>query len=171
MPEQDTTPPVTPFPEIPDSLRRPPITPRRAFLMSLLLPGSAQARLNRPKASMLFAVAEILCIGMTRKSGQDLREARSAPKDSIIAGYVINPTTGAVTPTADYAQNRFTPARLRARRTHYEDWIAALIFNHLISSADAYVSANLWDFPANVTPNVSVNPRTRTTVVSASVAF
>src|SRR5215218_3054843 len=93
MPEQDTTPPVTPFPEIPDSLRRPPITPRRAFLMSLLLPGSAQARLNRPKASMLFAVAEILCIGMTRKSGQDLREARSAPKDSIIAGYVINPTT------------------------------------------------------------------------------
>ena len=42
------------------------------------------------------------------------------------------------------------PDRIKARRTHYEDWIAAIIFNHLFSGADAYVAANLWDFRTNI---------------------
>jgi hypothetical protein len=45
--------------------------------------------------------------------------------------------------------------QLRPRRI--EDWIAAILFNHLFSGADAYVAANLWDFKANIgvvaTPN------------------
>ena len=39
---------------------------------------------------------------------------------------------------------------MRARRTHLEDWLAAVIFNHLFSGADAFVAANLADFNANV---------------------
>ena len=40
---------------IPDSLRKPPIAPRRAMLLSLMLPGYAQSRLGRPTSSIIFA--------------------------------------------------------------------------------------------------------------------
>ena len=40
--------------------------------------------------------------------------------------------------------------RVAARRTHLEDWLALLVFNHLISGAEAFVSAQLWDLPGQV---------------------
>ena len=61
----------------------------------------------------------------------------------------IDPKTGLPIPET-WITSRFTPDRIRARRTHYEDWIAAIIFNHLFSGADAYVAANLWDFRTNI---------------------
>ena len=51
---------------------------------------------------------------------------------------------------AEIHQHESTDDRIKARRTHYEDWIAAIVFNHLFSGADAYVAANLWDFKANI---------------------
>lgn len=150
---------------LPDSLRKPPIAPRRAMLLSLVLPGYAQSRLGRPTSSIIFATGEIIALGMARKSALDVAAAKAARHDSTPTGYSIDPATGAVTPTG-YVRNRLA-ARLGARRTHYEDWIAALIFNHLISAADAYVAANLWDFKANV----AVEPRERGALVSASVTF
>lgn len=150
---------------IPDSLRKPPIAPRRAMLLSLILPGYAQSRLGRPTSSIIFATGEVIGLGMARKSALDLRAAKAARHDSVATSYTVDPTTGTATPTA-YVQNRLA-ARIGARRTHYEDWIAALIFNHLISAADAYVAANLWDFRANV----AVQPRDRGAQVAASVAF
>ena len=150
---------------IPDSLAHPPIAPRRAMLYSMLLPGFSQSRLNRPTSSIIFAVAEVLSIGMARKSALDLREARAARKDSIPTGFTADTLTGVLTPTG-YTQNRLV-ARIGARRTHYEDWLAALIFNHLISGADAYVAANLWDFKANV----AVTPTGNGAALAASIAF
>jgi len=35
-----------------------------------------------------------------------------------------------------------------SHRQEREDWIVLLIFNHLMSGAEAYVSAHLFDFPA-----------------------
>ncbi len=148
-----------------DSLKRPPIAPRRAMLYSMLLPGFAQSRLNRPTSSIIFAVGEVLSIGMARKAALDLREARAARKDSIPTGFVADTVTGIITATG-YTQNRLV-ARIGARRTHYEDWIAAIIFNHIISGADAYVAANLWDFKANV----AVMPTGNGAAVGASIAF
>lgn len=130
-------------------LRRPPMSPRRAFLSSFLLPGYAQSRLNRPTASILFATVELLSLGMARKSAQDMREAERAPRGFTITGYTIDPTTGIATPS-DSVESRFTESRRRARHLHYEDWIALIALNHIISGADAYVAANLWDFKANV---------------------
>ncbi|MEO7043241.1 MAG: hypothetical protein ABI035_13350 [Gemmatimonadaceae bacterium] len=150
---------------IPDSLARPPISPRRAMVYSMLLPGYAQSRLNRPTASIMFAVGEVLSLGMARKSAMDLREARAARNDSIPTGFSADTVTGIITPTG-YTQNRLV-ARIGARRTHYEDWLAALIFNHIISGADAYVAANLWDFKANV----AVVPTRNGTAVGASLTF
>ena len=141
-----------------DSAPRPPMTPRRAFLTSLLLPGYAQTVFGRDRAAMLFTIIEIGSIGMARKSALDLAEARALAHDSVVATYKIDPTTGlAVTdpktglPVPDtWIASRYTPDRIKARRTHYEDWIAAIIFNHLFSGADAYVAANLWDFKTNI---------------------
>ena len=158
-----------------DSARRPPMSPRRAFLTSLALPGYAQTVFGRSRAAMLFAVVEIGSIGMARKAAQSLGEAKALARDSVVDTYRIDPTTGRVEldPVtgqpipATYTASRFTRDRIRARRTHYEDWIAAIIFNHLIAGADAYVAANLWDFSTNV--NVAASPGS--TAIIATVRF
>lgn len=150
---------------IADSLKHPPIAPRRAMIYSMLLPGLGQSRLNRPTASIIFAIGEVLSLGMARKAALDLREARAAIKDSIPTGFVADTITGKIS-AVGYTQNRLVP-RIGARRTHYEDWLAAIIFNHIISGADAYVAANLWDFHANV----AVTPTPNGTAVGASLAF
>ena len=158
-----------------DTVRRPPMSPRRAFLTSLVLPGYAQSVFGRPRAAMLFAVVEIGAIGMARKAAQSLGEAKAFARDSVVDTYKIDPTTGLaeLDPVtgqpvpATWVASRFTADRIRARRTHYEDWIAAIVFNHLIASADAYVAANLWDFGTNV--NVTTSPRS--TTIMATVRF
>ncbi len=157
---------------VPDTTPRPPMSPRRAFLTSLLLPGYAQTVFGRDRAAMLFAVVEIGAIGMARKAAHSLAQAKALARDSVVDTYQIDPATGRVVldpvtgqpVPATYAPSRFTPERVRARRTHYEDWIAAILFNHLISGADAYVAANLWDFKTNV--NVAASPRSTTIVAT-----
>jgi hypothetical protein len=134
------------------------MSPGRAFLTSLIIPGYAQTVFARDKSAMLFAVIEIGSIGMARKAALDLAEAKGLPRDSVVATYKIAPSTGvaAIDPKTGlpipetWIASRFTPDRIKARRTHYEDWIAAIIFNHLFSGADAYVAANLWDFRTNI---------------------
>jgi len=140
---------------VPDS-GGPPISARRAFLSSFLLPGYGQTRLDRPRAAMLFSVVEVLSIGMAMKAEQDLHEAKGAPKDSVVSSYTLD-GSGKQIPFDAYIKSRFNLDRVSARRVHYEDWIAALVFNHLIAGADAYVAANLWDFRANVGATASTS--------------
>lgn len=151
---------------IPDSLRNPPISPRKAMVLSLLVPGAAQARLGRPKSATIFITGELLGWGMVAKSKHDLNAALAVRHDSVPDTYRIDPATGDTLGVATYKPNRLA-ARLGARRTHYEDWIAALVFNHLISAADGYVAANLWDFKANV----AVEPTRNGAMLAASVTF
>ena len=107
---------------------KPPMTPRRAFLSSLLVPGYAQTVFGRDHAAMLFAVIEIGSIGMARKSAIDLAEAKAFAGDSIVAAYKVDPTTGLATvdpktglPGPDsYIASRFTTDRAKDRRTHDE---------------------------------------------------
>ena len=148
-----------------DTSKKPPLSPGRAFFTSLLLPGYGQTVLGRSKAAMLFAVIEVGSLGMARKAAQDLAEAEGLPRDSVVATYKIDPATGLAIidpktglPEPDtYIASRYTDDRIKARRTHYEDWIAVIVFNHLFSGADAYVAANLWDFKANI--GVVATPR------------
>jgi hypothetical protein len=148
------------------------MTPRRAFLTSLILPGYAQTVFGRNKAAMLFAVIEVGSIGMARKSAIDLADAKGVPHDSVVATYKIDPSTGlaVIDPKTGlpipetYITSNIDEDRIKARRTHYEDWIAAIVFNHLFSSADAYVAANLWDFKANI--GVVATPRSAGVVAS-----
>lgn len=128
---------------------RPPVTPRRAFLSSALLPGLGQSRLGRPTAGAVFAAVEMGAIVMIGRSLGDLRAAKAFRADSVPATQPVDAQGVAITPTTQ-TRAPFTNELVRARRLHLEDWISALLFNHLISGAEAYVSANLYDLPAQL---------------------
>ena len=125
-----------------DTLRGPPISPKSAFIRSLLVPGLGQAALDRGTAGGIFVSIEVLSLLMTVKSKRDQRVARELEADSIFFGFGPNGDTLFVpSPVA---------GRVRTRGQHVEDWLAILIFNHLIAGADAFVAAQLWDVPARV---------------------
>ena len=129
---------------IPDSLLRPPISPRAAFLHSLMLPGLGQSALRRSTAATLFSAVEVGAIYMVAKSRADLQRAKALRGlDSVTVG---DPSLGETVVRIPVV----TQELINARRLHLEDWLAILIFNHLLAGADAYVAANLWDLPARV---------------------
>jgi len=131
-----------------DSMK-PPLSPRRAFLYSALLPGSAQSVLGRNKAAAAMLVVEAMAIAMIRESAADVREARRmSGDDSVVATYVDN--NGAQTTQPVLIARRFDTQYVHVRQSHVEDWIAFLVANHLFSGADAFVAANLWDIPAQL---------------------
>ncbi len=57
-----------------------------------------------------------------------------------------------------------TDALLHSRKLHLEDWVAVVIFNHLIAGADAFVAAELWDFPTHMSIKATALPNGRTGV-------
>jgi hypothetical protein len=126
--------------------RRPPLSPRRAFLYSLMLPGYAQSVLGRHRAGALEVAFEAAAIIMIGISSADVREARRSLQDSVPVSFVD--ASGA--PSIVYQRTPFGQDLLRSRKAHVEDWIAVLVGNHLFSAADAYVAALLWDLPAEV---------------------
>lgn len=154
----------------------PPVTPARAFLTSLLVPGLAQTRLQRPSAAALFTAAEVLSVGMLSKSLYDFNIARKFEGDSLPLSYETDPETGEIvrdSETGDPVVTEWTPGRYttelrRARRLHVEDWIAVLVLNHLVSAIDAYVAANLWDMPVDIAVRGSPPGVGRGTVLTAS---
>ena len=125
----------------------PPITPKRAFLYSLALPGFGQSRLDRGVSGALFSGVELSAIAMLRHATVDLREARRYLGDSLPVTFTVNGTTA--TPLS-YGSNPYTEDLIRTRRLHVEDWMAVLAFNHLLAGADAFVSAQLWDVPVKM---------------------
>ncbi len=138
-----------------DTAIGPPISPKRAGIYSLLVPGLGQAKLDRPIAAAVFVSIEVFSIAMARKAGYDLRLAKQHQNDSIPESFEFN-SDGTIkldssgNPVIVYARNRYAGNRVRARSTHYEDQIAGIIFNHLFAGADAFVAAQLWDLPAQV---------------------
>jgi hypothetical protein len=149
-----------------DSIRRakipkPPLSPRRAFLSSLALPGYSQSVLGRPTAGALFVLTESIALVMLRESAADLREARRFRTDSLVViGY--EPTGTPITQVSEYNDRL-----VDIRRGHVEDWIAFLLANHLFAAADAYVGAHLWDLPTQI----SVESRPNGAVLAAKVAW
>lgn len=133
----------------------PPISTRRAFVYSLLVPGLGQSRLDRGTAGAFFAAIEVGSWAMMRKTSADLREARRFSGDTVPNSYIVG-SDGKLTPTGTFPE-RFPAALVNTRRLHVEDWIAAVAFNHLISGADAFVAAQLWDVPTRVSVRPSVD--------------
>jgi hypothetical protein len=146
---------------------RPPVSPRRALLSSLLLPGLGQARLERPTAGAVFAGVELVAFAMIGKSLADLRAARALRSDSVTRVITVD-TLGVPTTTVTRVEGPFTSELVRARGLHAEDWIAVILFNHLLSGAEAFVSAQLYDLPAQI----SARPTSRGgAAVAVSIAW
>ncbi len=126
--------------------RTPPLSPRRAFLYSLALPGYSQSVLGRHRAGALQVAFEAAAIVMVRMSAADLREARRNLADSITVSFV----DAAGAPSIQTARSPWNSDLVRARRAHVEDWIAVWAANHLFSALDGFVAAHLWDLPAEL---------------------
>ena len=142
----------------------PPLTPKRAFLYSALLPGFGQSRLDRGTSGALFASIELAAMVMVRRSGMNLREARRYQIDTLPAEYRV--TGSSVEKTGTFT-NQFTRDLVRTRRLHVEDWLAVLAFNHLFAGADAFVSAQLWNVPVEL----AAIPRPSGAVFVASIRY
>ncbi|AMW04866.1 hypothetical protein [Gemmatimonas phototrophica] len=125
----------------------PPITPRRAFLLSAVLPGLGQSRLDRGSSGALFAAVELSALVMVRRSSADLREARRFRRDSLPATFVVS---GERLISQGSFVTRYDEDLVRTRRLHVEDWLAVIGFNHLFAGADAFVAAQLWDVPVKL---------------------
>jgi len=139
---------------VPDS-EKPPISPRRAFLYSFMVPGYGQSVLDRPIAGAMFFGAEVTWLALATKSAFDLRYARAHKRDSLVVTYSLDSAGVKVDSLgrlvgATYAPNRYATARVEARRKHLEDYFALIIANHLLAGAEAFVSAQLWDLPDHV---------------------
>jgi len=133
-----------------------PLSPTSALIHSLLVPGLGQYKLDRRKSAGIFVGVETAALLMVLKSRSDLYAAKAARHDTVLVPLtdstgipVIDPATG-LQKTGYKPRNQNLADRVRARRTHLEDWIAGTLFNHLFSGADAWVAANLADFNANV---------------------
>lgn len=105
-----------------DSLQAP-VSPGRAFLHSLFLPGLGQSRLQRPMAGAIYAAVEALSVVMLLKAQGDLRLARERVDVGIVRSYRVDPVTGAPILSGEGAfqpldslPNEFGPERIAARR-------------------------------------------------------
>jgi len=106
---------------VPQFRIRPPISPVSAVFRSLLLPGWGQAALHRHTTGAFFVFWEGLSLTMTVKSAHRLAYLKDAGSDKVAA-----------------------------KRQELQDWIVLLAFNHLLAGAEAYVAAQLWDFPGEI---------------------
>ncbi len=97
------------------------ISPGNALWRSLLVPGWGQARLNRKLAAGMLLAWEGVTLGMSLKTGRELRFLR-----------------------------RNNSGRAESKRQEHEDWLVLLAFNHLFSGLEAYISAHLADFPGDL---------------------
>lgn len=99
----------------------PPITPMGAFFRSLMVPGWGQATLGRKVTGGIMVAWEGVTLGMTLKTSHELA----------------------------YYENTHSPL-IAAKEQERQDWLVLLVFNHLFSGLEAYVSAHLWDFPPDL---------------------
>ena len=98
----------------------PPTPPLLAMARSLAVPGWGQAVLHRRVTGGVLVFWEGLSLTMTLKAADQLHYLRRTGGDTLA---------------------------VRLKKQEVQDWIAGLVFNHLMAGAEAFVSAELWDFP------------------------
>ena len=96
-----------------------------ALWRSMLLPGWGQAKLNRRVTGAVFIFWEGVTLTMTLKSIHQLDYLETVESEDDID----------------------SQDRVEAKRNEIQDWAVLLAFNHLLAGVEAYVSAQLWDFP------------------------
>lgn len=110
-------------PAVPADTTRIRSKPGAALWRSLLVPGWGQVRLGRKLTAGFFVLTEGLTLGMALKANSELRYLRRTGADS---------------------------AAINAKSQTREDWLVLLAVNHLLAGLEAYIAANLTDFPAEL---------------------
>jgi hypothetical protein len=118
--------------QVPKFRVEPPVSPVGAMWRSLLLPGWGQSKLGRRVTGAVFVFWEGVTLTMMVKSINQLDYFRTIDDGS------------------DDAQEK-----IDGKKQEIEDWAVLLIFNHLLSAAEAYVSGILWDFPGELEAGVA----------------
>ncbi|HUE76730.1 MAG TPA: DUF5683 domain-containing protein [Longimicrobiales bacterium] len=146
-----------------DTTTRMPMSPRGAFIRSMILPGWGQSAFESYFRGGVFFAGWAGNWFMNFKNAVRLDEARSMfdrrrdeLREALLA---INPDSMAevlettdlleATIRADDVGNHLRKL-VRAREQQREDWIAWTVFWILASGVDGYVTAHLSDFPAAV---------------------
>ena len=106
-----------------------------ALWRSMLLPGWGQVSLNRRVTGAVFVFWEGIALTMTLKSIHQLDYLKSVESEDDID----------------------SQDRVDAKRSEIQDWAVLLAFNHLLAGVEAFVSAQLWDFPEELA--VRILPR------------
>ena len=115
-----------------DSVARRP-APLNYFFRSFVIPGWGQASLNRKLTGALFIAFEGVAVSMALKANAEL-----------------------------HYLDRTDSATAASRRSERQDWIVLIVFNHLFSALEAYVSAHLFDFPPDLKIRAMPLPGRRT---------
>jgi hypothetical protein len=137
------------------------VQPRTAFIRSLLLPGWGQISAGATKSAAVFIGLQAASDFMLVKTIRKLNDARSIERDSTAALFKALAAKGDTAAANLYKSN---PTALNAaldsagpahslvvsRTKQREDWITLAVFWTLASAADAFVVAQLSDFPADV---------------------
>lgn len=111
--------------QVPAFRIEPPISPLGALWRSMLIPGWGQATLGRRVTGAVFMFWEGVTVTMTLKA----RHQRS------------------------YLE-RTGSNNVDAKSQEVQDWAVLWGFNHLISGAEAFVAAFLWDFPVELDTDI-----------------
>ena len=157
--------PVAAVPVDGDSVLREPLSPRSAFIRSMILPGWGQAEFESYVRGGVFFAGWAGNWFMNFKNAVRLNEAKDRYalragelRDSLVS---TSPNPDSVrtlleetdlldtTVRADSAGNDLRKL-VRGRKQQREDWIAFTIFWILASGVDGYVTAHLSDFPATI---------------------
>jgi hypothetical protein len=144
------------------------ITPARAFVRSLLVPGWGQFSMGATLRGSIYASLQGASAVMLAKTQIKISDARNdastlrktavdsliafaqARKDTALIRKYSNPDS-----VTEVANTTFAVADkeslVKARVKQREDWITYFLFFTLASGVDAFVGAHLSDFPGTVT--------------------
>ncbi|MBV9772786.1 MAG: hypothetical protein JO040_02490 [Gemmatimonadetes bacterium] len=118
-----------------DSARR--ITPKGAFVRSLVFPGWGQSAIGSPGRGAVYFALEAGSVWMTLKSRQKLHYARQRARWE----------AEQATTTSDVEVDN---PLVGSRQNQVEDWLTLSGFLLLFNAADAFVAAHLADFDQHV---------------------
>jgi hypothetical protein len=122
-------------PPPPDTTRVNGISPKGAFLRSLVIPGWGQSRIGSPGRGGVYFGLEASSLWMVYKAQRKVEDARRREHELKNAGLLpLDKQSGL----------------LHSRLSQREDWITLSLFWLFFSGADAYVSTHLANFNAHV---------------------
>lgn len=132
-PARDTVPPppvVAQVDTVPQG-----VSPKGAFLRSLVLPGWGQSVVGSPGRGAVYFAMEAGSLWMLQKSRAKLGDARERQR--------LLREAGLLGPDED-------TGLVESREEQVEDWATLSVFLLLFSAADAFVAAHLADFDEHV---------------------